>query len=988
MTGRYRVFISSTYLDNAKRRELVLEAVERAGCMIAVRMDRFTAHDQPTLEVCRSRAAECELFVGIVAHRYGWEPEGQATGEEKSITWLEYEAAREAGRPCLMFELDPALPFTMADLDAEPGRWSKAEKLARFKALYAKHQLPGTFNEGNLGLVVHQALLDWRERCEGKPAPQSAPPVEVELKRYGEEALKAHGTLLLSGFKTKLRVPIDLEELYVPLRATSDLRGHGKAVFEDARHAKEELKKEGRAPEVPLLDAFRLAAKLKREGLVILGEPGSGKTTHLRRLLIWSLKEGSEKLGLRPGMVPVLLPLRGLEDPERETVGHFIERHLNEQLGLSSDFGRKLLERGNLLLLFDGLDEVANPERREKVVRWVERVLKAYSSCWPVVTCRFAGYGEQGDRSEVRLSPQFLELHVQPLREGQTEDFVRKWYRLVESGLDPDSESATRLAEKRAGELIATLKSHDLRTARVAEMTGNPLLLANLCLVHRDHGRLPKDRRRLYAECVDVLLERWRERQGPLGSVEVDQAKRALQPIAEWLHQKEGRTQASGAELEPVLEPALKLVRWKAGGAKEFLGTVRDQSGLLTGWGSDQFRFMHLGFQEYLAASEMRRRAAEAGEKQGSVLEGLARHYGESWWQEVLLLFAAMSNPSMFGPLMREVVKQSAFAGHRELLGLLLEEAAERDARPFVELLQQEGEGDLGLWGRQRSALEALQRIGGREELEKELDETLQSRLRDWLVRAGGAPAVVTEKGGVELMLVPGGEFLMGALPSEVDHPMGVRPQRRVSVSPFLLSRYPVTNEQYGRFLKENPHVKAPRYWGNRRFNQAQQPVVGVSWDEATAFAAWDAARLPAEAEWEYACRAGTTEATYDADLDAIAWYQENSNFRLHPVGQKRANAWGLHDMLGSVNEWCSDERGHSVDYLLAPGPTGNDPMPFRAIRGGGWHSFAADCRAAAGKATSPDFTDVALGFRIAREGPRDPTRSPSPRDPSLQSPS
>ena len=98
----YRVFISSTYLDNVSRRQVVLEAIERAGRMVAVRMERFTADDRPTVEVCLSRSADCELFVGIVAHRYGWEPEGQPAGEEKSITWLEYEAAKAAGRPRLM----------------------------------------------------------------------------------------------------------------------------------------------------------------------------------------------------------------------------------------------------------------------------------------------------------------------------------------------------------------------------------------------------------------------------------------------------------------------------------------------------------------------------------------------------------------------------------------------------------------------------------------------------------------------------------------------------------------------------------------------------------------------------------------------------------------------------------------------------------------------------------------------------------------------
>jgi formylglycine-generating enzyme required for sulfatase activity len=387
---------------------------------------------------------------------------------------------------------------------------------------------------------------------------------------------------------------------------------------------------------------------------------------------------------------------------------------------------------------------------------------------------------------------------------------------------------------------------------------------------------------------------------------------------------------------------------------------------------------MHLGFQEYLAASEMRRRAAEAGEKQGSVLEGLACHYGESWWQEVLLLFVAMSNPSMFGPLMREVVKQPTFAGHRELLGLLLEEAAERDASPFVELLQHKAEHGLELWARRWAALEALQRMGW-DAPEKVLMETLHhSQFRDWLVGMGGAPAFVTEKGGVELMGIPRGEFLMGLPPGEGDHHlMREGPHRLVSVSPFLLGRYPVTNEQYGRYLKENPLVSAPMHWGDRRFNQTQQPVVGVTWSDAVGFAAWDGGRLPTEAEWEYACRAGTTGERYDLDLDAIAWHGANSGFRLHPVGQKRPNIWGLHEMLGSVNEWCSDEKGHSIEYVLAPNPTVPDPWPFRPIRGGGWHSFAKDCRAGAGRKASPKFTDVALGFRLARDAPAEPGRSP-----------
>ena len=949
----YRVFISSTYLDNEKRRNVVLQAVERAGQMVAVRMERFTADDRPTVEVCRSRAADCELFVGIVARRYGWEP----PGEEKSITWLEYEAARAAGRPCLMFEISPAAPFTEADMDAEPERWAK---LVRFKKLYRDYQTPGVFRDDvDLGMLVQQALVEWRERREGKPRGSG---LEMELRRYSEEALKAHGKLLLSGFKTRLRVPIDLEELYVPLQGASDLRGHGEADFADAKDSKEKLEREGRLRELSLLEAFRLAVQVKREGLVLLGEPGSGKTTYLKRLLLCCLKEGPEKLGLPAGMVPVFLPLRGLADPERETVDDFIERHLNEHLGLPDDFGQKLLERGNLLLLFDGLDEVANLERRKKVARWVERVLTAHSNCWPVVTCRFAGY------PEARLDARFLELHIQPLREDQTERFVRNWYRLVEGGLEPDHEAAQRLAEQRAGDLLATLKTGDLRTARVAEMVGNPLLLANLCLVHRDHGRLPKDRRRLYDESVDVLLERWRERQGPLAKVEVDQAKRALQPVAEWLHQKEERTRASGAELEPVLEPALRAIRWQGGGAKEFLRTVRDESGLLTGWGPDQFGFMHLGFQEYLAASELRRRASEAGEKQGVVLQELARHYGESWWQEVLLLFVAMGNPSMFGPLMREVVKLPAFTVQLRLLGLLMEEAAELDERPFVELMEQEFARAEQHQERQQAAVGALLLMGLKDAAARGSRVTNADIHKYLKERSVTTPVLeVTERGGVELVPIPEGEFLMGSPRDEAEREGNEGPQRWVKVSPFWLGRFPVTNEQYGRFLKANPHVNAPRGWGNRRFNQAHQPVVAVTWDEARAFAKWAGGRLPTEAEWEYACRAGTTTSRYESDLDTIAWYGVGS-VGPPPVGQKKPNAWGLHDMLGNVCEWCSDAyRNSPGGAVLRVSVEGSKPIPARVLRGSYWYMPEHEVRAARREAGHPTGANSDVGFRLAR---------------------
>lgn len=189
----------------------------------------------------------------------------------------------------------------------------------------------------------------------------------------------------------------------------------------------------------------------------------------------------------------------------------------------------------------------------------------------------------------------------------------------------------------------------------------------------------------------------------------------------------------------------------------------------------------------------------------------------------------------------------------------------------------------------------------------------------------------------------------------------------------FYLGRYPVTNEEYARFLKANPKVFEPGYWADRKYNQPRQPVVGVSWEDARRYAAWAGLRLPGEAEWEYACRAGTKTRYYsgdkDEELDRVGWYVENSGGQLHAVGEKEPNAFGLYDMHGNVWEWLEDDW-HG-DYKGAP----NDGRAWinkergsdRVIRGGGWDGVARYCRSADRADGAPDDRGDNVGFRLAR---------------------
>jgi formylglycine-generating enzyme required for sulfatase activity len=426
--------------------------------------------------------------------------------------------------------------------------------------------------------------------------------------------------------------------------------------------------------------------------------------------------------------------------------------------------------------------------------------------------------------------------------------------------------------------------------------------------------------------------------------------------------------------LSPHIEPVLKSVGWNRGSAEEFLRTIRDQSGLLTGWGVEHYGFMHLGFQEYFAAREIRSRAFT----DQSVLRELARHYGESWWQEVTLLLLALEDPSLFVPFMREVVRQPAFADSPAMVEMCLDDAAEVSSQPFTELLEADPGKTRGLWQRQLLALKVLGRIDANqvEALQAKLAEHPFKELRQWMrerAKQAVQDVIYAERGGYELVRIAAGAFMMGSRPSEAGRFENEDPVHEVRVPEFCMGRYPLTNEEYGRFLKDNPQIKPPEYWADRKLNQPRQPVVGVSWEDAQLYASWARLRLPSEAEWEYACRAGARTRFYtgdtEKDLDKAGWYSENSGGQTHAVGEKTPNAWGLYDMHGNVWEWIEDDWHGS--YKKAP----NDGSAWideprgsgRVVRGGSWPFVALFCRSAVRDFRWPAYRDFRVGFRLSR---------------------
>ena len=228
-----------------------------------------------------------------------------------------------------------------------------------------------------------------------------------------------------------------------------------------------------------------------------------------------------------------------------------------------------------------------------------------------------------------------------------------------------------------------------------------------------------------------------------------------------------------------------------------------------------------------------------------------------------------------------------------------------------------------------------------------------------------------TERGGCELIHVSGGRFHMGSPNGEVGRQDNEWPVHEVYVKSFYLCRYPVTNEEYARFLKDSG-VRKPEQWGDPQFNRSRQPVVGVNWEEARRFAKLAGGRLPSEAEWEYACRAGKKTAFASGDsephLARVGWYKGNSDGKLHDVGEKEPNAFGLYDMHGNVWEWCEDDWHGNYESAPTDGSAWIEGARggVRVARGGSYLNPPGVCRSAFRFRGVAVGRNKVLGFRIA----------------------
>jgi formylglycine-generating enzyme required for sulfatase activity len=335
-----------------------------------------------------------------------------------------------------------------------------------------------------------------------------------------------------------------------------------------------------------------------------------------------------------------------------------------------------------------------------------------------------------------------------------------------------------------------------------------------------------------------------------------------------------------------------------------------------------------------------------------------------------------MDDPRFQESFFEALIQAGAFTEQLDFSLSCMREALAPGVKPFEQALRQRKTP----WRVRYNCVLLLRELGGPEAIQtlKQTAGTPNDQVadaaRDALIKLGAwdkpAPEpgtrpqlAVNEKDGTELVRIPAGEFLLG----NNGGPEEERPEQRVYLPAYFIAKYPVTNAQYRKFVQETGH-REPRYWGEKRFNQPNQPVVGVTWHDAQVYCQWAGLRLPTEAEWEKAAR-GTDGRTWPWGKAEPT--EKHCNFDKN-VGQTTdvgsypdgASPYGCLDMAGNVWEWCSTKWRESYDE---PADESLEGGHWRVLRGGSHYDSADDVRCCRRDWDHPDYWYHYVGFRCAQ---------------------
>ncbi|MBI4670608.1 MAG: SUMF1/EgtB/PvdO family nonheme iron enzyme [Chloroflexi bacterium] len=839
---------------------------------------------------------------------------------------------------------------------------------------------------------------------------------------YGLESIKAEHKQRVRSL-AEVFVPLTLRRFAPPQREEIEaLAGHTRDNVSQIKAYLELVRSKQKESEPIALEKLLL----EKERLALIGGAGCGKSTLLAFLaagLTLHAQTGAPlPFALPRGittLVPLIIPLRYLREYQRlcqqspterltnprvGTLAGFVPwylKHRNSVLEVSEDFFDRLLLGGGCLVMLDGLDEVVSRHERGRVKQQVEELAnEIYPKNRFIVTAREAGYSQ-----DAVFGDDFARFDVQPLEPEQIATLVENWCRQLYPGE----------VEKKTRELVDAIQEINARRIEqdLDPLISTPLMTTMVVSVSWGETKLPRERAKLYEAAVSVILQAQYLR---------DDADGVRQELVEWggawdaqrdwlahialeMH-KGGRAGAAVNEdrLREILRAVLPPDK-----LEQFIETVRARGGLFEER-AELFQFVHLTFQEFLAARLLTKQRTDAWRE-------LGKHLAEAWWRETLLLlygYALVDYGKYAEQYLEWLSTQPADSAHR-LAGLELAGAAVLELeKPNPELQTQQA----------KLLANAL------ENPNLHAPGVLRANAGNTLARLGDTRTgvMVNENGLPDLLFceIPYEDFWMGSSknkndphydPEAYDDELGQRVKYKFKNTKagdkYYITRYPITNAQFDAFVeqKENGYQKREFWtdagWQWRRdrianekyggvYDLPNHPVVNVTWYEAAAFCKWVGSklqvagykvqvwrdgkietcdvgpvtcRLPSEAQWEKAARTSDgRKYPWGKDITPEhANYDETGIGATSAVGcfPRGMNEYGVLDMSGNVWDWCATKWVENYQEYGTQEDNSLEGDALRVLRGGSFNLDARFVRCAWRNWDNPDIRSLYRGFRV-----------------------
>ena len=495
-----------------------------------------------------------------------------------------------------------------------------------------------------------------------------------ESRIYCDHVAQKFKYLDFSGLNAILQKPLLLEQVYVKLKAKQSFRLTRYHSIADFKELDEEKAEKTDDDFVSVFALLRLTYMEKGEPLklIILGQPGSGKTT-LMKWIALQCACSSESESIFCGLLPVFIPLKdlGREPGETYRAKNILDLTISrlEHENLSFTFIREAFENNKLLFLLDGLDEVGDEDVRKEIIQWIQSQNIRKNSL--LVTSRFSGLHEAKGLKFHDALPVFA---VQDFNVADIERFLENWYRNIEIAVagdvnQDDQERAVEKGEEQYRDLMTVIK--DDRNQNLRQLAVNPLLLTIIAIVHRTRAVLPRERHKLYEECLKVMIELWNVANRRLNvSFSVDNSINNLSKIAVFL-MRENRRELDLGEIKSLLPSEIEQQPLDF-----FLKEMVLKAGLLY-QSEGKYGFLHLTFQEYLAAFYYNNQ-----EDQTAILEFRDRDY----WTETFKLFVNIGNPRQMFTEIIDNLEEKEYWRHMQLWDDCLKDIVVEETQREIEL--------------------------------------------------------------------------------------------------------------------------------------------------------------------------------------------------------------------------------------------------------------------------------------------------------------